>query len=313
MNCIEKPCTAPGRIVAGIGVFDGVHLGHQAILRAVREMAAATGAAPAVITFAPHPRAVLHPEEPPLLLMPQGKRFEILRNAGFLCWVIRFTQGFASLSPEAFLADLLHLGGCELAGVCVGENWRFGKDGKGDCAFLSEYCNAHQIPFAAVPLVEVRGMTVSSSSIRTAAANGRLADAAAMLGRSFRLYGKVVHGYRDASGKLSCPTANLEISSGLLPPDGVYIAAVTLDNKRYPAAVNIGFSPTFRREKQARRVEVHVLDFNGSLYYEELEVEILTHLREERIFGSPAELKEQIDRDLARIHNYFESEEEKHE
>ena len=301
------------KMIYALGYFDGVHLGHQAILRAVREMAAATGAAPAVITFAPHPRAVLRPEEPPLLLMPQGKRFEILRNAGFLCWVIHFTREFASQSPEEFLADLLHLDGCELAGVCVGENWRFGKGGKGDRAFLNEYCSTHKIPFSAVPLVEVRGMTVSSSSIRTAAANGRLADASAMLGRSFRLYGKVVHGYRDASAKLSCPTANLEISGGLLPPDGVYIAAVTLNNKRYPAAVNIGFSPTFKREKQARRVEVHVLDFSGSLYCEELEVEVLAHLREERIFGSPAELKEQIDRDLARIHNYFECEEDNHE
>lgn len=313
MNYIEKPTAVPARIVAGIGVFDGVHLGHQAILRAVRDMAEKTGAAPAVITFAPHPRAVLCPAEPPLLLMPQEKRIEMFRRDGFLCWVIHFTREFAALEPEKFFAELLQIDHCELTGICVGANWRFGRGGTGDCAFLAKQCKLHNLRFNAVPLVEIGDMTVSSSAIRNAAASGRLDDARAMLGRSFRLYGKVVHGYRDASGKLACPTANLETSGGIFPPDGVYIAAVTLEGKRYPAAVNIGFSPTFKREKQERRLEVHLLGFEGSLYCEELEVEILSFLRPERIFASPDELKQQINRDLARIHHFFEHEEAEHE
>ncbi|MBO5308312.1 MAG: riboflavin biosynthesis protein RibF [Lentisphaeria bacterium] len=313
MDYIEKPHCAPARIVAGIGVFDGVHLGHRAILRTVHQMAAETGALPAVVTFAPHPRAVLFPDEPPRLLMPQEKRFSMLKQDGLLCWVIRFTRGLADLSPEEFFEELLHFDGCELAGICVGTNWRFGKRGRGDCAFLTEHCAKQNIRFSAVPLVELNDMTVSSSAIRSAVTAGRLNEAKAMLGRSFRLYGKVVHGFRDATEKLSCPTANLEISGGVLPPDGVYIGAVELEGKRYPAAVNIGFSPTFKRERQERRTEVHILDFNGSLYCGELEVELLAFLREERTFADPEKLKEQIFRDLAGIYNYFETEEEHHE
>ena len=157
------------------------------------------------------------------------------------------------------------------------------------------------------------GETVSSSAIRLAVATGRLDRAAAMLGRRYRLFGVVEHGYRVASGKLECPTANLSFSAGVLPPDGVYAAAVRREGRIFPAAVNVGECPTFGYEQAVRRVEAHLLDFSGNLYGSELEVEFLDYLREERTFAGAEELRAQIGRDLNRIRQLFSTYQEEEE
>jgi riboflavin kinase/FMN adenylyltransferase len=273
-----------------------------------------TAAIPAAITFSPHPRAVLRQDENLSLLMPLEKRLEQLMSCGMeQCWQIRFTPELAAMSPDEFFRQLLESDRYEITGICVGENWRFGKNGRGDCDFLAEKCAELRIKFTAVPLVELHGMTISSSAIRLAISEGDLTNAAAMQNRSCRLYGEVCRGYHDATDKLACPTANLKLSGGILPPDGVYIAAVRLDGKRYRAAVNIGYSPTFRRDRQERRTEVHLLDFEGSLYGREIEVELLTYLRPEKTFSNSNELKEQIHMDLTAIQHYFEQEETSYE
>ena len=167
------------------------------------------------------------------------------------------------------------------------------------------YARRRKIDFIACPEVRLNGEVISSSAIRRAIASGRLDAAEAMLGRPYRLVGKVEYGYGAATSRLDCPTANVSFSAGVLPPDGVYAAAAIRDGKAYPAAVNIGFAPTFGWKQAVRRLEVHLLDFSGNLYGSELGVEFLSHLREERSFSSPEELKHQIGRDIARIRDFF--------
>lgn len=294
------------RLVLGIGVFDGVHLGHRRIIDEVVKLAERDGAVPTALTFDPHPRAVLRPEEPPTLLVPLRERVRLLREAGAAqVWVIRFTPEFAALEPEEFLARMLECPEFELCGICVGESWRFGRGGRGNRALLDDYARKRRIDFIASPEVRLNGEVISSSAIRRAVASGRLDAAEAMLGRPYRLVGKVEYGYGAATSRLDCPTANVSFSAGVLPPDGVYAAAAIRGETAWPAAVNIGFAPTFGWEQAARRLEVHLLDFSGNLYGSELGVEFLNHLREERSFNSPEELKHQIGRDIARIRDYF--------
>ncbi len=294
------------KLVLGIGVFDGVHLGHHRIIDQVRELARESGAVPAAMTFDPHPRAVLRPDEPPILLVTLKERVRLLREAGAeLVWVLPFTPEFASLEPEQFLDHLFASPEFELAGVCVGDEWRFGRGGAGDSKTLAAYAAAHGFECRACPELELGGETVSSSAIRRAISAGKLEQATEMLGRPYRLTGMVERGYHAASDRLRCPTANLATTAGVLPPDGVYAAAAFRDGKVYPAAVNIGFAPTFGWENSRRRVEIHLLDFDGNLYGVELGVEFLYYLREERTFADPEKLREQIESDIFRIRMFF--------
>lgn len=295
------------KLSLGIGVFDGVHLGHRLILAEVLAAAGETGSIPAAMTFDPHPRAVLRPDESPMLLVPLKERVRLLREAGAeLVWVVPFTPEFARLEPRQFLDRLLGCPEVEVSGICVGRHWHFGRNGTGDSAFLEHYAVERGIRFRGCPELELAGETVSSSAIRRAVAAGKLDRAAEMLGRPYRLIGTVERGYHAASDRLDCPTANLAFIAGVLPPDGVYAAAAWRDGVPYAAAVNIGFAPTFGWENSVRRVEVHLLGFSGNLYGCELGVEFLSYLREERTFPDPEALKQQIDQDMAQIRHYFE-------
>ena len=260
----------------------------------------------AAMTFDPHPRAVLCPDEPPVLLVPLKERVRLLREAGAeLVWVQPFTPEFARLEPEQFLERLFACPDIELAGICVGEKWRFGRGGRGGRETLAAYAESHRLEFRACPELELNNETVSSSAIRRAISAGKLEQAAAMLGRPYRLIGTVERGYHAASDRLDCPTANLALSAGVLPPDGVYAAAAYRNGVPYAAVVNIGFAPTFGWEQAKRRVEVHLLDFHGNLYGSELGVEFLHYLREERTFSDPEALKRQIDGDILQIRDFF--------
>ncbi|MBS1370237.1 MAG: riboflavin biosynthesis protein RibF [Lentisphaeria bacterium] len=295
------------KLTLGIGVFDGVHLGHRLIMAEVLSTAGETGSVPAAMTFDPHPRAVLRPDESPMLLVPLKERVRLLREAGAeLVWVLPFTPEFARLKPEQFLDRLFGCPEIEVAGICVGRQWRFGRNGGGDSAFLERYAAERGIRFHGCPELELNGEVVSSSAIRRAVSSGKLERAAEMLGRPYRLIGTVERGYHAASDRLDCPTANLAFSAGVLPPDGVYAAAAYRNGEPCAAAVNIGFAPTFGWEQARRRVEVHLLGFSGNLYGSELGVEFLHYLREERTFPEPEALKKQIDRDIVQIRHFFE-------
>jgi len=289
----ERSPAAP--LVLAIGVFDGVHSGHRQIISRAAALAARSGASPAAVTFVPHPREVLG--EPPQLLMPVEERRRLLLQAGaWTTGTINFSPEIAALEPELFLRKLT--AELVLAGITVGEHWRFGRGGRGNRELLQEFARKNNITFLPCPELEMDGETVSSSAIRRYIAAGNLERAAAMLGRPPALYGKVVHGYGDATRRLDSPTANLELSCGILPPNGVYAGKVICGGTPFAAAVNIGCSPTFDRERSERRIEVHLLDFKGSLYDQELAVSLLKYLRPERRFDSVDELKAQIATDI---------------
>lgn len=291
-----------GDCCMALGVFDGVHRGHQCILETLKTQALRFGVKAVAVTFDPHPRAVLAPEQAPPLLMPLERRIHYLRHYGAdEVMILSFDRDFAGLAPETFLERLLcYPEGRKVRALVVGSAWRFGCRGSGDREFLAREAARYQYDFTPVDELEYHGIPVSSTAIRKFALAGQLDEAAAMLGRPYSLYGVVESGYQAASHDLGHPTANLKLSGGVLPPDGVYAARVF----GQAAAVNIGVAPTYRHLHGARRrVEVHILDWDGDLYGRELEVELVCFLREERTFPGPTELRRQIEADVAAIRN----------
>ena len=285
-------------VVAGFGVFDGVHPGHKLIIRSAAEMARSAGAVPAAVTFVPHPRAVIPGMSAPEAIISVDERLRLLREAGAeITGVIDFTADFCALEPEEFLESLLRVPGFKVAGICVGEDWRFGKQGKGDAQLLDSFAREHGLLFKAVKRLELGGVNISSSVIRERAAAGDLAGAAEILGRDLTLSGTVEEGFRVAGSQLNAPTANLRLDHGLLVPDGVYAGSAAAEGKIYPAVLNIGMAPTYN--VNVRRIEVHLLGFSGVLYGKKLEVTLFERLRPEKKFPSPEALKEQIVKDIA--------------
>jgi riboflavin kinase/FMN adenylyltransferase len=292
------------RIAVAIGVFDGVHKGHQKLLNNLLEMSARLNTKPVVLTFYPHPRQVLFPNDPLKLLVSREKKFELLANAGIDAVVtLPFTNDFASMSPENFLDKCLDSPEITIAGICVGAKWRFGADGKGDSATLSNHSKSHEVEYLPVEELKIEGRTISSTAIRRAINGGLLEEAEFMLGRRYSVRGKVKYGANIATAKLNCPTANISTPDAILPPDGVYAAfAITEDGVRHPAAVSVGVSPSFAdKHRENYLIETHLLDYKGDLYGKTLETEFVQHIREERCYRTPEELAAQIADDLAKI------------
>ena len=293
------------RVAVGIGVFDGVHRGHQQLLAELAEMARETEAVPVAMTFVPHPREVLCPQDPPRLLMPPKERLRLLRHyRAAEAVVIRFSPEFAGLASEEFLQRLLRISS-KVTGICVGSDWRFGAKAAGNAALLADYCREHALAFRAVPELRIEGEVVSSTAIRRAVASGLLARAEALLGRPYRLTGIVEPGYHAAGRELKRPTANLAVDTGILPPDGVYAARALVAGIAHPAAVNLGVAPTFGWPEGRRRLEVHVLDFSGNLYGQKARVEFYSFIRPEMKFEDVGELSHHIKQDSETAKNYF--------
>ncbi len=290
------------KVVLAIGVFDGIHLGHQLLLQQLLEMGRELDAAPCALTFFPHPRQVLVPDKAPPLLLPPEEKTRLLHQFGMEAVVtIPFTREFASQSPDDFIDNCICSQTVEVVGIAVGANWHFGQGGKGGIADLSRIAAVRNIRLTAVEEMTIDGQIISSTAIRRAIAGGVLDRAAAFLGRNYSLFGEVCHGYRIASTELQHPTANLAIEYGILPPNGVYAGLVHIDGRKLTAAVNIGECPTFNRANAEVRVEVHVLDFHEDLYGKKIELELVHYLREERTFSDAEALKQQIIADVRQI------------
>ena len=291
-----------------IGVFDGVHRGHQRIVARAREVAAADGLPLVVITFAPHPDEVVRPGSHPALLCTLRRRVQLLSELGAdaVC-VLEFTLDFSRLSPDEFvhavLADRLHA-----RRVVVGENFRFGHRAVGDMALLAELGEKYDFSAEGVPLLTEDGVTISSSSIRDLVAAGDVAGAARDLGRPHRVEGVVVRGAQRGR-TLGIPTANLETPAHTaIPADGVYAGwLASLDEngdqtQRWPAAISVGTNPTF--DGQHRVVEAYALDRDDlDLYGVHVAVDFAARLRGMAKFGSVDELIAQmrVDIDQARV------------
>jgi riboflavin kinase/FMN adenylyltransferase len=291
-----------GKVVASIGNFDGVHVGHVAILASAVEEARRRELPALLITFEPHPLAVVAPARRPVLLQTRRQKLGALEQAGLSdVLVLHFDEQMAALDGEAFFGQLL-AGGVDLAAVHVGENFRFGHRRTGDLGLLRVIGEHHGFDVVGVPPICIDGTTVSSSVIRRAVVAGDIERAGRLLGRCFALTGEVVRGEGRGSG-LQFPTANLETENEIVPGNGVYVTETLALAGRYPSMTNVGVRPTFGGKTVV--VESHLLDFVGDLYGERLEVRFLARIRDEQEFPSAFELADQIARDRAAAEAYF--------
>lgn len=286
-------------IVLTIGVFDGVHLGHQALLRKTLRLARKLKARPEALTFQDHPMHVLQGGPRIPFLLPRQETFRLLRGQGALkVHILRFTKVFSRKSPEQFVQWLFSLG--KVKGIVVGENFRFGRDASGDVTTLKKLGQRYDFIIGVVPPVKVQGRIVSSSLIRRLLAEGKTQLANRMLSRPYAIEGEVVHG-RHVGHQIGFPTANLHAVKQFLPRDGVYACAIPLGSRIYRAGMNLGQRPTFADDNHHRQAEVHLLDYNGRLYGKTMRVFLLKHLRPEKKFSSSAALVRQIQMDLAQV------------
>jgi len=293
----REPRPLPGTVLT-IGNFDGVHLGHQAILRRAVEQAQRVRGQVVTLTFEPHPIAVLAPARAPALLQPLRDRLATLRTLGVEVIVVqRFTREFATLAPEAFVEDFLlrHL---ELRHVVVGYNVTFGRNRAGTGETLARLGVTHGFGVDVVGPVEVDGDRVSSSVLRRVLESGDMRHAARLLARPFAIRARVIGGERRGR-TLGFPTANLHVRPRLLlPPHGVYAVQVATPAGRHPGVLNVGIRPTFGERRLT--MEAHLLDFAGDLYGQWLTVEFVERLRGEQPFTGVDALKAAIAADVAR-------------
>jgi len=302
LHSIAELDSVPGPVFAAIGVFDGVHVGHQALIRRVCKDAAAAGGTAVVVTFDPHPLRIMRPDRAPRLLTSTQHKTELIERLGIShLVVIPFTREFADMEPEAFVRDMQHA--CRpLREICVGHTWCFGKGRRGNLELLKEMGDRIGFDEVGIPAVIVDGEIVSSTLIRATLEAGDLLKAARLLGRDFSILGTVKHG--DHLGRtLGFPTANVSAHNEQFPPNGVYAVEAVLrrerEARRRPGVVNIGVRPTVTGGTGERLLELHLFDFDDNLYGSDVEVFFQRFLRPEQNFGGLRELKEQIQRDVA--------------
>ena len=289
--------------VLTLGVFDGLHLGHQRIMETVVSRAGFVRAVPTAITFDPHPRAVLYPENAPPLLQTLDQR---LANFEFLgieqAIVVRFDLNFAAQDAEIFLRDIVHER-LQAKEVYLGKGFAFGKSRAGNIELLKKM--SAELGFFAdeVPEVCLRESRISSSKIRQLLADGRVNLARRMLGRPYGVEGQIVHGF-ERGRTIGFPTANLKPTNRVIPKYGVYATATLINNEWRRSITNVGVRPTFEGDKEPS-IESYVFDFDGDLYGDVLRVRFLHRIRDEKKFDGIAELKAQIEKDTNRALNYF--------
>jgi riboflavin kinase/FMN adenylyltransferase len=282
-----------------IGTFDGVHLGHRALIARTVERAGELGAASVVLTWDRHPAATLRPDRAPRLLTSPERKIELLSATGVdTIVVIPFDEDLASLPPEGFVREVL-VSGLGARAVTVGEGWRFGHKAAGDVELLRSLGSELGFEAEGMALQEVAGGPASSSRIRRAVAEADLELARTLLGRPHDISGRVVRGAGRGRG-LGFPTANLAVAADqALPPIGVYAGQAEVIGLTKPAAVNIGVNPTFGgKEGSDLSIEAYLLDLDADIYGQKLRLELWQRLREEVHFGSVGELVAQIDSDV---------------
>ena len=278
-----------------LGNFDGLHLGHQELIRKIIFRAKETGGLSMVVTFRPHPLKILAPEKCPPLISIYEEKIQLLEKLGIDVLVkIPFTLDFSAMEPRDFVKDILVdlLGAKE---IFVGYNYRFGKGRKGNILMLRELGEELGFIVREVEQVSLNGEVISSTRIRQLLINGEVEHATKLLGRPYALFGIVVKG--DGRGRgLGFPTANIVSRHSIIPSNGVYAVKLFVRDKYYNGIVNIGIRPTFDTKSMA--IEVHIFDFDEDIYGEELTIYFASKIREERKFGSAEALVNQINTDI---------------
>ena len=297
MEVFRHIATTPRRFVAPVltlGNFDGVHRGHQAILRRVAEVAHENGGEAVAMTFNPHPVAVLRPDRAPPLITSLRDKIDLMAAQGVDVLVVQhFTPTFAALSAEAFVERFV-VQRLQATRLVVGHSVSFGHERRGDAALLEALGRRFGFAVEVVGPVRADAHDVSSSAVRRAIAAGDVVLAATLLGRPHRLAGRVVHGQHRGS-TIGFPTANVRVRVGMSPPDGVYAVRVRHGDAWLDGVANIGTNPTFG--DSPRTLEAHLFDFDADLYGERLSVAFVDRLRGEVTFPSVEALVAQIGRD----------------
>ena len=285
-------------VVATIGNFDGLHLGHQALLAQVVAEAGRRGLHASVVTFNPHPLRVLAPDRAPRMILTRRQKIELLGSYGIdLIVFIPFTEAVASVPAEEFASRFL-TGRLHVECLIVGEDFRFGKGRAGDVALLRSLGPKLGFEVRSADLVVNGGARISASQVREAIETGQPEKAAALMGRPYVLLGRVVHG-AGRGRVLSFPTANVEPESELIPGPGVYITETLVELEWQPSVTNVGVRPTFGDNSLA--IETYLPDFSGSLYGHRIRVRFLERLRDERKFDNAEALQRQIAEDVRRM------------
>jgi riboflavin kinase/FMN adenylyltransferase len=294
----------PGPLFLAIGVFDGVHRGHQAVISTSADHARAAIGTPVVVTFDPHPEKVLRPEKALHLLTATQHKIALIRNLGVgHLLVIAFDKQFAATEPEDFVQELVD-NSKPLREICVGHEWSFGKNRRGNLDLLKQLGAKLDFQVVGVPPVRANGEVVSSTAIRRAIEKGDFAKAAAMLGREYTILGTVTRG-DNLGKKIGFPTANLSAHSEQFPPNGVYAAEAEIDNEVNRGVINLGVRPTVSGGKSERVLEIHLFDFNRDIYGRGVEVRFLKFLRPEKKFENLDALVAQIRRDAEEARELF--------
>ncbi|MEP7071970.1 MAG: bifunctional riboflavin kinase/FAD synthetase [Verrucomicrobiota bacterium] len=299
LHSISQLKNLPGPLFLAIGVFDGVHLGHRAVISTSARHAHAAEGTPVVLTFDPHPIKVICPEKAPHLISSTPHKIELIRNLGVAyLLIVRFDAAFAATTPEEFVRQLMK-DGEGLREICVGQEWSFGRNRAGNLTMLRELGAQHHFNVVGIPEVKVDGTVVSSTAIRAAIERGDFAGAAAMLGREYTILGTVKEGAK-LGRQLGFPTANLSAHSEQFPPNGVYFVEAWRAGVLHHGLVNIGYRPTVAAGEKERTIELHLLDFHRDIYSEDLEVRFVQFLRGEQKFEGLDALAAQIAKDVAK-------------
>jgi len=297
LRSIPELSRLPGPLFLAIGVLDGVHLGHQAVISTSAGHAQAVHGTPVVVTFDPHPEKILRPDKAPHLITATPHKVALIRTLGVQhLLIISFDKNFAATEPEDFVQQLVQHSK-PLREICVGHEWSFGRNRRGNLELLKKLGAQFHFNVVGIPPVAVNGEIVSSTTIRRALEAGDLEKAATMLGRDYTILGTVVHG-DDLGKKIGFPTANLSAHSEQFPPNGVYFAEAKLDDVVFPGVVNLGYRPTMSSGSSNRTLEVYLLNFDRDIYGKDLELRFLRYLRPEKKFENVDALVEQIERDV---------------
>lgn len=291
--------------VAAIGIFDGVHIGHQLILDRVVRRARRLRKKSLAITFDPHPAVILNYRNAPPMIMSVPHRLRIMEETGLdACWVIHFTKRVARQEAWRFVRDFLSakLGVSE---IWVGNGFRFGRGNLGTIELLRLLGKLYGFSIREITPIQLGKQKISSTHIRRLIEKGEFSKAEKLLGRPVSILGTVIHG-ENLGKKIGFPTANLSLDHEAIPPSGVYAVWALLDRRRYPAVTNIGIRPTLTsdREKIKASIEVHLIGFKGNLYGKKLELVFVKKLRNEKRFPSLSSLARQIEKDIQKAKQF---------
>jgi riboflavin kinase/FMN adenylyltransferase len=303
ISCLEELTPVYPSPIVTVGNFDGVHLGHQNLMRDLITHAGRIGGTPVVVTFHPHPLQVLAPNNAPLQIQTLGQKLAIIESLGIpLVVVIPFNMQFAQTEARDFAVELWER--LRFKEVYVGPNFAFGHRRQGSFNLLKEFGEEKGFLAGKIHQVQFRGNRVSSTAIRQALVSGQVGFARRLLARPYDLRGVIVRS-TGMGTKLLIPTANLQTSNELIPRSGVYATLYTIDGCRYQGVTNIGFRPTVNEGAAALSIETHMLDFDQDVYGKEAILEFMIRLRDERRFPNTAALVDGIRKDKNNAQRYF--------